>query len=227
MMVVTVTFELGDAFDAAQLGRFAAEAAPRFEKIPGLRSKTFTVDAARREAVNLYLWDDAAAAQAFFNDALREQVTQVYGVSPRIEFLSVVARAEQAPAPRRGPARTGVVIYACDLERLAAFYETALGLQRRVADAEHVVLASADTQFILHAIPSAFRALAVAGSAAEPRTAAAIKPFLSVADLDVVADAMARNGGELFPETWQGPGFRMRNGCDCEGNLLQLREWVR
>lgn len=227
MMVVTVTFALGDAFDATQLGRLAADAAPRFGKIPGLRSKTFTVDAARREAVNIYLWDDAATAQAFFTDALREQVTQVYGVPPQIEFRSVVARAEQAPAPRRGPARSGAVIYACDLERLAAFYETALGLQRRVADAEHVVLALADTQFILHAIPPTFRALAVAGSAADPRTAAAIKPFLSVADLDAVAEAMARHGGELFPEVWQGPGFRMRNGCDCEGNVLQLREWVR
>ena len=101
MMVVTVTFALGDAFDATQLGRLAADAAPRFEKIPGLRSKTFTVDAVRREAVNIYQWDDAAAGQAFFTDALREQVTQVYGVSPQIEFLSVVARAEQAPAPRR------------------------------------------------------------------------------------------------------------------------------
>jgi predicted enzyme related to lactoylglutathione lyase len=227
MMVVTVTFALGDAFDATQLGRLAAEAAPRFEKIPGLRSKTFTVDAVRREAVNIYQWDDDAAAQAFFNEALREQVTQVYGVPPRIDFLPVLAQSQAASPPARGPARSGVVIYACDLERLAGFYETAIGMQRRVADAEHVVLASADTQFILHAIPPAFRALAVAGSAADPRTAAAIKPFLSVADLDAVADSMARHGGELFPEVWQGPGFRMRNGCDCEGNVLQLREWVR
>lgn len=226
MMVVTVTFALGDAFDAAQLGRLATEAAPRFEKIPGLRSKTFTVDTLRREAVNIYQWDDEAAAQAFFNDELRSHVTRVYGVVPRIEFLSVLARAEQAPAPRRGPARSGTVLYACDLERLAAFYEAALGMQRRFADAEHVLLANADTQLVLHVIPPPFRALAVAGSPAAPRTTTAIKPFLSVARFDTVADAMRRNGGELYADVWKGPGFTMRNGCDCEGNLIQLREWL-
>lgn len=227
MMVVTVTFSLGDVFDAGRLARIAAEAAPRFEKIPGLRSKTFTVDAARREAVNVYHWDDAAAARAFFNDALQAHVTRVYGVPPRIDFREVVARAEQAPAIRRGPARSGTVIYACDLERLAAFYELALGLQRRFADAEHVLLANADTQLVLQVIPPPFRALAVAGSAAEPRMAAAIKPFLTVPSFDAVADAMSRNGGELYPEVWQGPGFLLRNGCDCEGNIIQLREWIR
>ena len=128
--------------------------------------------------------------------------------------------------PVRGPARAGIVIYAVDLERLAAFYEAVLGMQRCFADAEHVVLASKDVQLLLHVIPAPFRALAVAGSPAEPRMAAAIKPFFSISDFESVAAAMNQNGGELYAEVWHGPGFRMRNGCDCEGNLIQLREWI-
>jgi hypothetical protein len=126
----------------------------------------------------------------------------------------------------RGPARSGTVIYACDLERLAGFYEAALGMRRCFADAEHVVLELPDAQIVLHVIPPPFRALAVAGSPAEPRMATAIKPFFSIGDFESVAEAMNRHGGELYPEVWQGPGFRMRNGCDCEGNLIQLREWI-
>jgi len=125
-----------------------------------------------------------------------------------------------------GPARAAVMIYACDPERLAGFYEAVLGMQRRAADAQHVVLASPDAQLIVHALPPQFRALAVAGSPAEPRMAAAIKPCYSVADFAVAAEAMREHGGELFPEVWPGPGFRVRNGCDCEGNVIQLREWI-
>lgn len=128
--------------------------------------------------------------------------------------------------PRPGPARAGLLIYACDVERVARFYEAVLGMQRRASDAKRVVLASSDAQLIIHALPPQFRALAVAGSPAEPRLAAAIKPFYSVDDLAVAADAMREHGGELFPEVWPGPGFRVRNGCDCEGNVIQLREWV-
>jgi predicted enzyme related to lactoylglutathione lyase len=227
MMIVTVTFALGEAFDPVRLEHLAAEAVPAFERVPGLRSKTFTLDPARREAVNVYVWDDAALAQAFFSEALRAQVTRVYGVAPRIDFLTVVAESGGAAPLRRGPARAGQLIYACDIERLARFYEQVLGMQRRIADAEHVVLASADAQLILHALPPQYRAVAVAGSPAEPRMGTAIKPFFSVPDFDAAAEAMRELGGELFTECWQGPGFRVRNGCDCEGNVLQLREWRR
>ncbi|MEY4762601.1 MAG: hypothetical protein RLZZ200_2457 [Pseudomonadota bacterium] len=226
MIVVSVTFALGDAFDAAQVERVAVEAAPRFSGIPGLKSKTFTVDHQRHEVVNLYAWDDEALARAFFSDELLAHVTRVYGVPPRIDFLPVVAQSGSVAPVRQGPARSGVLVYAIDLKRLAQFYVDVLGMQRRVADAEHIVLSSADAQLILHALPPQFRAMAVAGSPAEPRRAAAIKPFHSVPSLAAAADAMRERGGELFAEQYQGPGFLARNGCDCEGNVFQLREWI-
>lgn len=128
-------------------------------------------------------------------------------------------------APVPGPARAGALIYAFDPERVAAFYEAVLGMQRRVADAEHIVLASADFQLILHAIPAPHRALVVIGTPPQVRERAAIRLFFSVPALEVAARAMRDRGGEMFEASWEGPGFTVRNGCDCEGNVLQLREW--
>jgi predicted enzyme related to lactoylglutathione lyase len=31
-------------------------------------------------------------------------------------------------------------------------------------------------------------------------------------------------GGEVFTEPWEGPGFRVCNACDPEGNIFQVRE---
>jgi hypothetical protein len=62
--------------------------------MPGLRSKAFTVDAAKREAVNFYVWDSESAGRAFFTPALLERVAGLYGVQPSIQFVQVVALVE-------------------------------------------------------------------------------------------------------------------------------------
>ena len=73
------------------MAKIAAEAAPRFEGMPGLRSKTFTFDEANGRAINFYVWDSDDAARAFFNDELLERVTGLYGVKPTIDFVEVAA----------------------------------------------------------------------------------------------------------------------------------------
>jgi len=57
MLGVLVTFRYGNQFNEAQVRQIAEEAQGRFKGMPGLRSKAFTVDAAKREAVNFYVWD--------------------------------------------------------------------------------------------------------------------------------------------------------------------------
>jgi heme-degrading monooxygenase HmoA len=91
MLAVYVTFRLGARFDAEALQRIAAQSAPRFASVPGLRSKTFTVNPARCEAVNVYLWESEAAARAFFTADAIERVSRVYGVRPDLDFAPVVA----------------------------------------------------------------------------------------------------------------------------------------
>lgn len=96
MIGVFVTFRFGDNFDERAVRRIADSARGRFEGMPGLRSKAFTVNAAKREATNFYIWNSDEAAKAFFTDALLERVTELYGVRPAIEFVQVATVVENA-----------------------------------------------------------------------------------------------------------------------------------
>ena len=96
MIGVFVTFRFGENFDEQAVRKNAETARVRFEGMPGLRSKAFTVNAAKREAVNFYVWDSEDAARVFFNDALLDRVTALYGVRPSVEFVQIAALVENA-----------------------------------------------------------------------------------------------------------------------------------
>lgn len=91
---VFVTFDLGAAFDAARLAQLALAALPKFQGMPELVSKTFTIDAAARQAVNFYVWRSEAAARRFFSEETLAWVTGVYGVRPTLRFVQVVGLVE-------------------------------------------------------------------------------------------------------------------------------------
>lgn len=98
MIGVFVTFRYADNFDERLVQRIAEGARPKFEGMPGLRSKAFTLNSAKREATNFYVWESEDAARAFFTDELLEQVTGLYGTRPAIEFVQVVSLVENPPA---------------------------------------------------------------------------------------------------------------------------------
>jgi len=98
MVGVFVTFRYGDNFDEQAVRKIAETARARFEGMPGLRSKAFTVNPGKREATNVYIWDSEDAAKAFFTEALLERVTGLYGVRPVVEFVQVVTLVENARA---------------------------------------------------------------------------------------------------------------------------------
>jgi hypothetical protein len=96
MIGVFVTFRYGDNFDERAVRKIAETARSRFEGMPGLRSKAFTVNPGKREATNFYVWDAEGAARAFFTEALLERVTALYGVRPSVEFAQIAALVENA-----------------------------------------------------------------------------------------------------------------------------------
>jgi heme-degrading monooxygenase HmoA len=98
MIGVFVRFRYGDTFDAQAVRKIAATARAKFEGMPGLRSKVFTVNSDKREATNVYIWDSEDAARSFFTDALLESVTGLYGVRPSIDFVQIAALVENARA---------------------------------------------------------------------------------------------------------------------------------
>jgi len=94
MIAVYVTFRFGSDFDAAKVRALAEAARGRFEGMPALHQKTFTVKPATREAVNVYLWETEAAARAFFTAEMLDRVTGLYGTRPTIEYAEIAALVE-------------------------------------------------------------------------------------------------------------------------------------
>ena len=94
MIGVFVTFRYANNFDEEAVRTIAETARARFEGMPGLHSKAFTINPGKREATNFYVWDSEAAAKEFFTDELLERVTSLYGVRPTIEFVQIAALVE-------------------------------------------------------------------------------------------------------------------------------------
>jgi hypothetical protein len=93
MIGVFVTFRYGDNFDEQAVRKIAETARVKFEGMPGLRSKAFTLNSGKREASNFYVWD-SEDAKAFFTDELLERVAGLYGVRPSVEFVQIATLVE-------------------------------------------------------------------------------------------------------------------------------------
>ena len=98
MIAVQVRFRHESGFNEARVRQVAEAARAKFEGMPGLRSKAFTVDPANREAVNFYIWDSEEAAKAFFSPQLVDRVTELYGVRPTVQFAEVAALVDNRAA---------------------------------------------------------------------------------------------------------------------------------
>jgi hypothetical protein len=91
MIGLTVTFRYEDDFDALALRQIAAAARGKFEGLPGLRSKVFTINPELRQAVNFYIWESEDAARAFLDEAQLARIAGIYGVRPELMFVEIAA----------------------------------------------------------------------------------------------------------------------------------------
>jgi len=96
MIGVIVTFQYDSAVDRERILKIASEAAPRFEGVAGLRSKVFSLDESNVRATNVYVWESEDAARAYFDDALVERVTALYGVRPTVDFVEIAALVDNS-----------------------------------------------------------------------------------------------------------------------------------
>lgn len=123
-----------------------------------------------------------------------------------------------------GPAPAGLLIYAKDLNAVASFYQHVLNATLLHADHEHRVLQTTDMQIVIHAMPPPIADGMTISVPPEPRTEQAIKPFFSVEHLAAAEGVAEAFGGRVWGPIWPGVGFRVRNVCDPEGNIIHLRE---
>ena len=98
MIGVFVTFRYRDNFNEQTVRKIAETARTKFEGMAGLRSKAFTLNSAKREATNFYVWDSEDVAKAFFSEKLLEQVSGLYGVRPSVEFVQIATLVENIRA---------------------------------------------------------------------------------------------------------------------------------
>ncbi|WP_215219755.1 VOC family protein [Novilysobacter luteus] len=122
------------------------------------------------------------------------------------------------------PARAGIFIYAKDPDRLSGFYQSVLGMVAAHRTDQMIVLRSPDLQLIVHAMPPQVASQVVIASPPQLRDSAAIKFFCTIPSLSGAQESAQALGGQVLPEQWQGPGFVVRNACDPEGNIFQVRE---
>ena len=89
MIAVIVRFQYENEFNEARLQQIAEGARSKFQGMPGLRSKAFTIDAARRQALNFYVWESEDAARKFFSPPMIDGVANIYDVRPSIEYVKL------------------------------------------------------------------------------------------------------------------------------------------
>jgi len=94
MIAVMVRFQYENDFDEVRLRQIAEGARAKFQGMPGVRSKAFTLDAPRRQALNFYVWESEDAARKFYSPQMIEGVAKLYGVRPSIEYLKLAALVE-------------------------------------------------------------------------------------------------------------------------------------
>jgi len=123
-----------------------------------------------------------------------------------------------------GPAQAGLFLYAKDLERIVAFYESTLDMSRLHAADDMVVLQSQGVQLIVHRIPERIAAEIEIASPPIPREDAAMKFFFTVPSIDGVRQTAADLGGMVMGTLYQGSDFHVCNACDPEGNIFQVRQ---
>lgn len=98
MIAVFVTFRYGEDFKEAKMRRLAEDSRARFEGMPGLISKAFSVLPDAREARNVYVWDGMEAARGFFTPEGCARIAMLYGAQPTIECAEVCALVQNARA---------------------------------------------------------------------------------------------------------------------------------
>ncbi|MEP6505274.1 MAG: VOC family protein [Betaproteobacteria bacterium] len=124
------------------------------------------------------------------------------------------------------PFTAGAIVYAKDIARLSQFYAAVAGLEIVHEVADHVVLESETHELVVVAIPAATAARIVISTPPARRENTAFKLSFLVDSLAEARSAARAAGGDLNPpeKEWDFQGLRVCDGCDPEGNMIQLRE---
>lgn len=117
------------------------------------------------------------------------------------------------------------MLYARDMDKVAAFYAATLGLAPADRDEEHVLLESRSFQLVVRQMPGHVASpMPIAGPPVR-RADAVVKLVFFVPDIAEVCAAVAAHGGVMdqAAKDWTFHQWSLWDGLDPEGNVIQFR----
>jgi catechol 2,3-dioxygenase-like lactoylglutathione lyase family enzyme len=122
--------------------------------------------------------------------------------------------------------RTGAVLFAKNLDRIATFYSAVLGLAEANRADDHILLESPGFQLVVHRIIGGGSAAGNLTGPAARRAAAAFKPVFFVPSISRLRGVAETHRGLMEPaeREWIFDGVTVCDGLDPEGNVIQFRE---
>lgn len=87
MITVIVNFPAPKDATLQSITEAFRSSTPRYEGLSGLIRKYYLFDPETGVGGGVYLWENRAQAEAFYNEAWRNRLAEKYGVPPKISFF--------------------------------------------------------------------------------------------------------------------------------------------
>jgi hypothetical protein len=87
VIVAIVRFPLDPPLPPDDVRAMFEKSAPSYQNLPGLLRKHYLRAEDGATAGGVYLWESRAAAEAVYDDAWRQRLTEKYGAPPVIEYF--------------------------------------------------------------------------------------------------------------------------------------------
>lgn len=101
-VAVVVAIPIPPGLTRAKIEALFVEQAPKYAAIPTLKQKYFTINEETHRAGGIYLWINAEAARAFFNQTWHDRVKATYGADAELTWFDapviIEGKAGMAPA---------------------------------------------------------------------------------------------------------------------------------
>lgn len=124
--------------------------------------------------------------------------------------------------------RSGLVIFAKNLQRVADFYVKTLALQVVEQDESYIVLHAEGIEIVVLQIRPEISAGITISDPPEVREGTPFKPAFIVDSFSDIREIIVEAGGTLQPmqAAWQFQNTLVLDGTDPEGNVVQFRQML-
>lgn len=118
---------------------------------------------------------------------------------------------------------SSLVIFTGDVQGLAEFYESVIGLRATAGTSGDAKLEGGQGEIYIHAVHEESADDLRVDSPPVPRDDVAIKPAFTVDSMRRALENVTRNGGVVTDRSFEFDGLTHHDVLDPDGNVLQLR----